>query len=178
MSERLVVITGGPGSGKSTLIAHLAAAGLSTMPEGGRAIIREQVAIGGSALPWADRAAFAEHMLTWELRSWHEAQGMAGPVLFDRSIMDVIAYLLLCDLPVPPHLHRAAGQYRYRGQVFIAPFWPGIYAQDAERKQTVAEAEAQYHMLSRVYADHGYDLLPLPLASVEEREGFVRTHLI
>src|SRR3546814_9419519 len=59
------VITGGPGSGKSTLIEALAVEGFDHMPEAGRAIIRDQVAIGGAALPWADRAAFAELMLGW-----------------------------------------------------------------------------------------------------------------
>ena len=50
-SDRLFVITGGPGSGKSTLIKALAERGFCTMPEAGRAIIRDQVAIGGEALP-------------------------------------------------------------------------------------------------------------------------------
>jgi predicted ATPase len=54
------IITGGPGSGKSTLIEALAAEGFHHMPEAGRAIIRDQVAIGGTALPWADRAALAQ----------------------------------------------------------------------------------------------------------------------
>ena len=35
-SERFFVLTGGPGAGKTTLIAALAEAGLSTMPEAGR----------------------------------------------------------------------------------------------------------------------------------------------
>lgn len=52
------VITGGPGSGKTTLIDMLASQGFHHMPEAGRAIIRDQVAIGGTALPWADRAAY------------------------------------------------------------------------------------------------------------------------
>src|SRR3546814_6830264 len=65
------VITGGPGSGQSTLIEALAEEGFDHMPEAGRAIIRDQVAIGGADLPWADRAAFAALMLGWELRSWH-----------------------------------------------------------------------------------------------------------
>ncbi len=36
---RLVAITGGPGSGKTTLIAELAARGQATEPEAGRTII-------------------------------------------------------------------------------------------------------------------------------------------
>src|SRR3546814_10617091 len=68
-------------------------------------IIRDQVAIGGTALPWADRAAFAELMLGWELRSWHEAHDRAGPVIFDRGVPDVIGYLRLCGLPVRSEEH-------------------------------------------------------------------------
>ena len=90
MSEHLFIITGGPGSGKSSLINALAARGYRTMPEAGRAIIRDQVAIGGSALPWADRALFAELMLGWEMRSHREALAIASPVLMDRGIPDVV----------------------------------------------------------------------------------------
>lgn len=45
--ERFIVITGGPGSGKTTLIEALARAGFQTMPEAGRAIIQDQARIGG-----------------------------------------------------------------------------------------------------------------------------------
>lgn len=55
--DRLFVITGGPGSGKSTLIDELAKHGIRGMPEAGRSIIQDQVAIGGEALPWSDRRA-------------------------------------------------------------------------------------------------------------------------
>src|SRR3546814_18740364 len=87
------VITGGPGSGKSTLIEALAVEGFDHMPAAGRAIIRDQVEIGGAALPWVDRAAFADLMLGWDLRSWHEAHDLAGPVIGDRSVHDVAGYL-------------------------------------------------------------------------------------
>ncbi|WP_425424045.1 AAA family ATPase [Sphingomonas sanxanigenens] len=167
-------MTGGPGSGKSTLIAALAQTGLATMPEAGRAIIRDQQAIGGTALPWADRAAFAERMLGWELRSHAEAQAHAGPVVFDRGVPDVIGYLTLCGLPVPPHMHRAAALYRYNPTIFLAPFWPEIYAADTERRQSTAEAEATAAAMVTAYETAGYHILPLPLAPVADRVTFVR----
>ncbi|EHL97353.1 hypothetical protein HMPREF9946_04233 [Acetobacteraceae bacterium AT-5844] len=176
--DRLIVITGGPGSGKSTLVAALAAAGLPHMPEAGRAIIQDQQAIGGTALPWADRAAFAEAMLGWELRSYREARGLTGPVLFDRGVPDVIGYLELCGLPVPAHLECAASLFRYGRQVFIAPPWREIFGQDAERKQGWQEAQATYDAMRRVYTRLGYTLVPLPLRTVEERVAFLRRHLL
>jgi len=172
-ADRFVVLTGGPGSGKSTLIAALAARGLSTMPEAGRAIIQDQVAIGGSALPWADRSAFAELMLRWELRSYRAAGERAGPVIFDRGVPDVVGYLRLCGLLVPDHIARAAETYRYHRRVFVAPPWEQIFTQDTERKQTFTEAKATCAVVSEVYEALGYELISLPLVPVEERADFV-----
>lgn len=172
--DRLFVITGGPGAGKSTLIAALAADGFHHMPEAGRGIIHDQVAIGGTALPWADRLAFAELMLNWEMRSYRAARELAGPVIFDRGVPDVIGYLNVSGLPVPPHVERAARDFRYHRRVFIAPPWPAIFTQDGERKQSVEESEATYRAMVDVYSDLGYELVPLPLAPVSERVRFVR----
>ncbi|QJT09192.1 AAA family ATPase [Oceanidesulfovibrio marinus] len=177
MADHLFVITGGPGSGKSSLIDALAHTGLQHMPEAGRAIIQEQVEIGGRALPWADRAAFAELMLGWELRSYREAQAMPGPILLDRGVPDVLGYLTLCGLPVPAHVRTAAALYRYNRKVFIAPHWPGIFVQDAERKQGTAEAEATCRVMAETYSNLGYTLIPLPFTSIAERVDFVRTQI-
>ncbi|GGF01302.1 AAA family ATPase [Stappia taiwanensis] len=176
-TTRFHVVTGGPGSGKSTLLGALAGAGLSRTVEAGRAIIRDQVAIGGPALPWRDPAAFAEQMLAWDMRSHHMAQDLPGPVLFDRGVPDVLGYLDLCGLPVPAHMEAAACRFRYHPQVFIAPPWREIFHQDTERRQDFAEACRTYEAMARVYARLGYRLVELPRASVEERARFVRAHL-
>lgn len=75
-ADKLYIITGGPGSGKSSLLSSLASKGYAVMPEAGRAIIQDQKLIGGPALPWADRKIFAELMLSWELRSYRQAFSM------------------------------------------------------------------------------------------------------
>ena len=172
-SHRFFVLTGGPGSGKTTLIEALRQAGFATSLEAGRGIIRDQSAIGGSALPWRDRALFAELMLSWEMRSYQVARGLPGPVFFDRGVPDTLGYLRLSGLPAPQHVNSAAGRFRYNPRVFVAPPWPDIFAQDEERRQTLDEAERTYHALAGVYTELGYELVPLPLAPVEARLRFV-----
>ncbi|MFK3914817.1 AAA family ATPase [Enterobacter cancerogenus] len=171
--NKRVVITGGPGAGKSTLLDYLRAKGYPTATEAGRAIIRDQVAIGGTALPWMDRKAFADLMLNWELRSWHEAVHSDAPFFFDRGLPDVIGYLTLCNLPVPPHMQRATELFRYGHTVFIAPPWEDIYVQDTERKQSFGEAVQTYHAMAEAYDRYGYNLIRLPLCGPEERAEFV-----
>ncbi|WP_411177286.1 AAA family ATPase (plasmid) [Klebsiella oxytoca] len=175
--NKRVVITGGPGSGKSKLLDSLRAKGFATATEAGRAIIRDQVAIGGNALPWEDRKAFAELMLSWELRSWHTAEGSKTPFFFDRGLPDVVGYLALCNLPVPIHMERAIELFRYAQTVFIAPPWKEIFVQDTERKQSYLEAVQTYNAMVKSYSRHGYKLIRLPLCGVEERAEFILSSL-
>ncbi|MBX9842039.1 MAG: AAA family ATPase [Xanthobacteraceae bacterium] len=167
------VITGGPGSGKTTLIDALDQAGFARTVEAGRGIIQDQRAIDGPALPWHDPAAFAELMLGWEMRSYRMAERQAGPVFFDRGVPDVIGYLRLMRLPVPVHIEKAAEVFRYGRRVFIAPPWREIFTQDTERRQDFAEAERTYAALAETYARLGYELVELPRAGVAERLKFV-----
>jgi predicted ATPase len=171
------VITGGPGAGKSTLLEALATVGIMHMPEAGRAIIQDQVAIGGDALPWRNREAFAELMLSWELRSWHEAAEVVGPALFDRGVPDVIGYRRVAGLSVPDYVWRAAEQFRYASTVFVAPPWEAIFSGDAERKQCFAEALATWEAMVTTYTELGYTLVELPRASIVKRVAFVREKL-
>lgn len=171
--RHLFVLTGGPGSGKSTLIEALETAGYARSVEAGRGIIRDQVTIGGSALPWGDRAGFAELMLCWEMRSHHMARDLPGPVFFDRGVPDVAGYLRLCDLPVPAHVEAATRTFRYNPRVFVAPPWPEIFRQDEERRQTPDEAVRTWEAMVATYAGCGYELVEIPRLPVGDRVRFV-----
>jgi predicted ATPase len=172
-AERFHILTGGPGSGKSTLIAALRQAGYAGTDEAGRAVIRDQAAIGGGALPRQDPGLFAEMMLCWEMRSYRIAERQTGPVFFDRGIPDVVGYLRFTGLPVPAHMTKAVAAFRYSRRVFVAPPWPAIFRQDAERKQTLDEAERTCETLIAAYRDLGYELVELPRSTVDDRVRFV-----
>ncbi|HEP0918741.1 TPA: AAA family ATPase [Klebsiella aerogenes] len=168
-----IIITGGPGSGKSTLISKLSHRGYKCFPEAGRGIIQNQVSIGGNALPWGDRGAFAEFMLCWEMRSWSEAEEYAEACFYDRGIPDVAGYLRLINHDTPDYLENAIAKFRYNQTVFIAPPWREIFAQDAERKQSFEEAVLTYHSMIETYQQYGYQLLELPCIPAEDRADFI-----
>ena len=171
--ERFHVITGGPGSGKSTLIEALGRCGYAHSIEAGRAIIQDQTAIDGPALPGRDPLAFAELMLSWELHSHRLAHRQSGPVFFDRGVPDIVGYYHLLGRAVPSHVTQAAERFRYNRRVFLAPPWPKIFRQDAERKQTPEEAERTYEAMVAAYSSCGYALVTLPLVSIDERVRFM-----
>jgi predicted ATPase len=173
VTESFFVITGGPGAGKTTLVSALEAAGYAVSAEAGRAIILDQVAIGGSALPWGDRALYAELMLAREMQSHRHAASAAGPVIFDRGVPDAMGYLRLTGCGVKDHFAKAAAVFRYNSRVFIAPPWEEIFTQDSERKQDFNEAVRTYESLRDTYLDCGYRLIELPRCPIQERVEFV-----
>jgi predicted ATPase len=171
--QRFFVLTGGPGSGKTSLIEALERAGYQRSVEAGRAIIQDQLAIGGRALPWSDPLLFAELMLNWEMRSHRLAEQQSGTVFFDRGVPDVIGYLRTVNMPVPEHMRKAAALFRYHRRVFITPPWREIFHADQERKQSFDEAVRTYQAMRATYAENGYELVELPCASLEERVRFM-----
>lgn len=168
-----IILTGGPGSGKTTLINELNNRGYPCSLEAGRAIIQDQSIIEGNALPWIDPSVFAQAMLIWELRSWHEASNNKIAYFYDRGIPDIAGYLLLCGLAIPKHLDKAITLFRYSKNVFIAPPWTEIYAQDQERKQTEKEAKETYLAMKAVYKKYNYNLIELPKIEITNRANFI-----
>ena len=176
MPERrnFFVITGGPGAGKTSIVERLAARGFQTVAEAGRDILRQQVAIGGTAVHWADAAAYRDLMLQRGMDDYERMQREAdGPVFFDRGVTELVGYCQLIGVPVPDHVRRAAELYRYNRLVFLAPPWPEIYANDDLRKQHAAEAMRSSELAGEVYVEFGYDVVEVPRAPVAERAAFV-----
>ena len=80
--DRFVVISGCSSGGKSTLIAELGKRGHAVVDEPGRRIVKEELASGGSALPWLDgslsRVAPCESPLLTERRWAHWTAGSSS----------------------------------------------------------------------------------------------------
>jgi predicted ATPase len=173
-ADRFTIITGGPGTGKTSLIAELRRRGFAGTVEAGRAIIIDQTLIGGRALQTADAGLFAELMLAWEMRSYRMAdQDPAPAVFFDRGIPELTGYYRMLGMPVPAHVTAAAKIFRYRPRVFLAPAWREIFTTDTERTQNFADAVAGSHGARAAYEASGYEVTSLPLASVADRADFV-----
>src|SRR5690606_32983404 len=147
--------------------------GYHCMPEAGRAVIRQQRSCGGVALPWNDKAAYARLMHEHDMAAYPRACNLDGPVFFDRSIVDIIAYLQLEHLPVPASLQTAASRCRYHTTAFILPPWPRIYRSDGERRQNLPTAIATFHAMSATYSQYGYTLMHVPRLPVAQRAAFI-----
>ncbi|MEM6936221.1 MAG: AAA family ATPase [Pseudomonadota bacterium] len=177
MATQKCIITGGPGSGKTSLIEALTLRGHAHLPEVSRRLIREQRAIEDGVLPWRSLTAFAALAVEAMLRDHDLAERQAGIVFFDRGLPDVFGYLRNSGLEIPDRWKRAHDRCTYAQQVFILPPWPEIYVNDDERPQTLDESRALHAEISRAYEQLGYELIEVPKIRVDQRADFVLEQL-
>ncbi|WP_240207459.1 AAA family ATPase [Vibrio sp. CyArs1] len=167
-----VVFTGGPGSGKTSVIEFLHQKGYARAPEVGRKVIKAQVDLQGKALPWLDKVAFRDEMVLEEIENY-ENFGSTEITFYDRSIIDSYGYSILERLPISELLLAKCNELIYCRKVFIFPPWEEIYENDAERKQDFTKAIATYHEMVNAYIKYDYDLIEVPKVSVKERAQFI-----
>ena len=165
----LFVITGGPGSGKTTVLLELKKYGFEFAPEVARQIIQEQVKARGKALPWEDRELYTRLMLERSIVSYKRHTPTLKPMFSDRGIPDTLGYARLIRLADDGFIRSACNQYRYAIRVFLAPPWKDIYQTDIERKQDFAEAQQTYQQIIQAYNECGYELVELPRATPKIR---------
>lgn len=174
-SDIFYVVTGGPGVGKTSLINELEKKGYNTMPEIARQIIKDQTRNNGTAVPWKDKALYAELMLKASVESYSsiKAENTSSIYFFDRGIPDTLCYADMIGLGISDQMVALANACRYNRRVFILPPWHEIYTTDDERKQTWEEAVQTFYKLKATYQKLDYEVIEVPKDTVINRVKFI-----
>lgn len=176
-NKNFYIFTGGPGSGKTTVLNLLSKMGYRTIKETGREIIQNQMKTNGFAVPWIDANQYARFMFLHSLIDFEENMHLEKPCFFDRGIIDVLGYCRLIHIPISAELKEAASKYHYNNKVFLFPFWDEIYTNDTERKQNKEEAKRTCEVMKNTYEEFGYQIVTVPCLKPEERVQWILEEL-
>lgn len=173
MKKEIIVLAGGPSSGKTTLINALVEKGFICYPEISRAIIKEAQEQGIDQLFLEQPLLFSEMLLQGRIKQHQEAHEEETNVVFlDRGIPDVLAYMHYIGDSYPKTFSDACENHRYH-KVFLLPPWREIYVSDAERYESYEQAVLIHEHLEETYRNFGYDLVTIPKDTVENRVEFL-----
>ncbi|AFL81872.1 putative ATPase [Aequorivita sublithincola DSM 14238] len=173
MKTKRIVITGGPSSGKTSLIKYLENEGYQVMHEISRDVILEAKKEGIDQLFLDNPILFSEKLLEGRLKQFHEGENCAAPILFyDRGMPDVTAYMDYLGTHYSENFNKACLQYKY-DEIFVLPPWEEIYEQDNERYESFEQAEKIFHFLKNGYENYGYKVIEVPVGSIKERVDFI-----
>lgn len=173
MQKEIIVIIGGPGSGKSSIITQLDRMGYCCYPEISREVTLQAQKKGIEQLFLTEPLLFSEMLLEGRKRQFENAKDESHQLVFiDRGIPDVVAYLDFVGNDFPDFFDEACRKFVY-DKIFILPPWEEIYESDSERYENFEQAEIIYHHLKKTYTNYGYNLIEVPKDSVDNRILFI-----
>lgn len=173
LNTKKIVITGGPGTGKSSVIDELIKRGFTCYKEISRDIILEAQEQGISQLFLTNPLLFSERLLDGRKLQYENAiNDPADTVFFDRGIPDIVAYMDFKGENYPSYFLEACRDCIY-DYVFILKPWKDIYVTDNERYENFEQVLGIHAHLSRTYQNYNYKLLDVPFDTVLNRADYI-----
>ena len=170
--DNYYIISGAPGSGKSTILNKLKHKGYTCVDEPAREIISEQRSINGEGLYNRDKKLFLELMLSRAIYQYKQPYDGDNFIIFDRGIPDMIGYAKLFQVNTSSSIN-AAKIYQYNKNILFLPGWQEIYVTDEDRTMSFEAAKTFGDLIRQSYIDLGYNIIDVPLLDIDKRVNFV-----
>ncbi|SHG43651.1 Predicted ATPase [Flavobacterium fluvii] len=173
MGKEIIVIIGGPGTGKSTIIDGLIGKGFCCYPEISRQVTLDAQKQGIEQLFLENPLLFSELLLEGRKKQFNSALEEKQDVVFiDRGIPDILAYMHYIGDNYPTHFDLACRENLYT-KIFILPPWEEIYVSDEARYENFEQAKLIHDHLTETYQNYGYKPIEVPKGSVDNRILFI-----
>lgn len=169
-SNNWYVITGGPGSGKTTTINILASRNYHVTIEHARHYIDTQRISGKSVGEIRkNQREFQLKVLAMQLEQ-ERSLSPADTVFLDRAIPDSLAYYRFMGLEPDETLKNALKTVSYK-KVFILEILPLV--NDYARSEDAAAQQKIHQLLIDVYESLSFPVVRVPVMPPEERADFI-----
>jgi predicted ATPase len=167
------VITGGPSSGKTTLISNISKRGYHTCHEAARLLIDKEILEGKSLEEIRiNELEFQRKVLEIKLEL-EDKIPRDETVFIDRGIPDSIAYYKFYGFDLKEIL-KFCKEKRYK-KIFFLESLP--FEKDYARIENEKQAKRLGELIKKAYLDLGYDVVTVPRMPIEERVNFVLSNL-
>ncbi|MBZ9572024.1 ATP-binding protein [Patescibacteria group bacterium] len=159
------VITGGPSSGKTTVLNELAKLGYITIPDAARALIDKEMSEGKTLEEIRkDEVEFQRKIL--KIKIGREKRIPKNKIVFfDNAIPCSIAYYQICGLD-SKEVIRLCQEQSYRKIFFLEQF---SFKKDYARAEDKQIANKLSKLLKESYENLGYEVIDISVMSTKNR---------
>ena len=168
-----VVLTGGAGVGKSTVINLLAQHGYQTIPEVWTLLFNEAKQANRAEaflLPsFLNSSEFRIKMMDVQLL-FENSLEKEKITFLDRSTIDIVAYGYFYDIEMSEAMINVPKNNKYDLIFFLDPLPIELYHHELCDSETSLR---QHEHIKKFYKDLGYNIIEVPFDSPEERMKFI-----
>ncbi|MDA7559089.1 ATP-binding protein [Flavobacteriaceae bacterium] len=180
LNTKKIVITGGPATGKTTIINYLKHKGYTCFEEVARKLTSDALELenikeihSNPIELVADSDKFNQTLIDLRLADFLKSLTLMDEIcFFDRGTPDVLAYMTCFNQPIKESIIDLCKTYIY-DCVFLLPPWELIFTQDEERFETFNQATKIHTQLKKTYQSFGYHVIEVPIGTVEKRTEFI-----
>ena len=168
-----VVITGGPGTGKTSIIECMNEMNLNVFDESSREVTKKHKNNSSGQYFLSNPIDFSNILMNKRKKQFENGSNSTNDYFFyDRGIPDILAYLNFKKIEYKNSMIENVLNFKYDA-VFIAEPWKDIYINDSERYETYDELIEIDICIKKIYKQLGYDIILLPKKSVKDRVTFI-----
>lgn len=180
MNTKRIVITGGPGTGKTSIINELKKKNFHCFDEIIRALTLAAKKESDSTTHISNPIAFVDdpmlfntNLINGRIEQFIQAKTLEKSIsFFDRGIPDVLAYMSFFNQKYGDHFTNACSKHTYN-HVFLLPPWKAIYRSDNERFETFDESQKIHIQLKQTYTSFGYKIIDVPFGTIKDRTDYI-----
>jgi len=168
------IVSGAPGSGKTTTLERLASLGYAVSPEAARVMIDKAIKRGETIRQIrGDEAEFQKRVFRMKIEIENKIAPGKLTFIDGGGLPAPIAYYRVAGL-APSVVVKEVKKRKYRGVFFLERL---PYKKDYARVEDEGTAKVLHELLYRAYQELGCRVIRVPVGSIEERTKFILSRL-
>ena len=165
--NKKILITGGPGTGKTELIKELEKQGFNCENEIVREITENEQKKGVEQFFLKDPIEFSRRLMILRSNQYNKTQN-TNFTFFDRGVHEIIAYLNFIEIKYDNYFIESAKKIVY-DKIFILPPWKEIYTNDNVRYESFDQCNQIHDEIVKIYKQLKIEIIMLEKNSVSNR---------
>ena len=175
INSKKILITGGPGAGKTSLIYELKKRNFNCEHEIVRSLTIEGKKHGNDQAFLIEPLKFTKKLLDLRINQFNKIQ-KNEITFYDRGVHDTLAYLKYINVNIGDDLIKKCLKIKYN-RVFVLPPWEKIYQRDDCRYESFEESIKIFNQIIKTYEYFKMNTIILKQGTIEDRVDKILSYI-